>query len=327
MASMMNSGMVILLLALILDWKLGDPRWLWDRVPHPVKWFGQLVDIADRNLNFESDGGERQYRNGALAISGMIIVALVAGSLLSGLLSWFGIFGFFAEIAIVGVLIAQKSLKDHTHLVVEGLRNDGLAGGRAAVAHIVGRDVSKLDQTGISRAAIESLSENFSDGVVAPAFWYAVFGLPGILAYKMINTADSMIGHKSEPYQYFGRATAKIDDLANWVPARLSAGLIALGAYWVLGMDATRAAVSCAIRDSGLHPSPNAGWPEAAMAGACGIRLGGARVYGDKAMAQAQINASGRNSAGIVDIETALRVYRYTCYSIFAIILIIIVLF
>ena len=168
----------------------------------------------------------------------------------------------------------------------EGLRAGGLAGGRAAVSRIVGRDPQTLDAAGVVRAAIESLAENFCDGVVAPAFWYAVLGLPGIIAYKMINTANSMIGHRSEKYLHFGRVAARTDDVANWLPARLSALLISAAAAAAISVAAARAAFGTALRDAGLHRSPNAGWPEAAMAGALDIALGGPRKYAGETVSQ-----------------------------------------
>ena len=178
---------------------------------------------------------------------------------------------------------------------------------------IVGRDPEALDQAGVSRAAIESLAENFSDGIVAPAFWYALLGLPGLLAYKMLNTADSMIGHLNERHRDFGWAAAKLDDAANWPAARLSALLIATGAGLVKGVPAMRRAADMALTDSGLHRSPNAGWPEAAMAGALGLALAGPRQYGGEMVMEASLNAPGRKDADAGDIQAALAVYRRAC--------------
>jgi adenosylcobinamide-phosphate synthase len=181
---------------------------------------------------------------------------------------------------------------------------------------IVGRDPEALDESGVSRAAIESLAENFSDGIVAPALWYALFGLPGLLAYKMLNTADSMIGHLNERHRDFGRAAARLDDFANWPAARLSALLIAAGAGLSRGVPAMRRAAETALTDSGLHRSPNAGWPEAAMAGATGLALAGPRQYGGELVMEASLHAAGHRQAGSVDIFSALRVFLRACDSL-----------
>jgi adenosylcobinamide-phosphate synthase len=181
---------------------------------------------------------------------------------------------------------------------------------------IVGRDPEQLDRSGVSRAAIESLAENFSDGVVAPAFWYALLGLPGIIAYKMLNTADSMIGHRSEKYLHFGRWSAKADDIANFVPARISAALAAAGVWSLLGVARARAAFGGALRDAGLHRSPNAGWPEAAFAHGLGIALGGVRIYAGESVQQAWLNASGRTSLDIADIESALALFARATFAL-----------
>ena len=184
---------------------------------------------------------------------------------------------------------------------------------------IVGRDPEMLDQSGICRAAIESLAENFSDGVVAPAFWYAVFGLPGIIVYKMINTADSMIAYKNEKYLWFGRAAAHIDDLANWVPARISAVLIAVGGF-------SLHALKVAFHDSGLHRSPNAGWPEAAMAGASGLALGGPRVYAHETVQQAWLNGAGKRMLSVKDIEDTVYIFHRSCFALWAVFAVLLIL-
>ena len=176
---------------------------------------------------------------------------------------------------------------------------------------IVGRDPEQLDEAGVSRAAIETAAENFSDGVVAPVFWYLVAGLPGLLAYKALNTADSMIGHKNERYLMFGRASARLDDLANLIPARVSAMLICAAAFMLPGLDA-RSSFRATLRDARLHRSPNAGWPEAAMAGALGLRLAGPRVYAGTVIEDAWMGADG-GTAGMGDIRRALAVFRLAC--------------
>jgi adenosylcobinamide-phosphate synthase len=181
---------------------------------------------------------------------------------------------------------------------------------------IVGRDPEALDEAGVSRAAIESLAENFSDGIVAPAFWYAVFGLPGLMAYKLLNTADSMIGHLNDRHRHFGRAAALLDDAANWPASRISAVLIATGAGVVKGRAAMKRAMKAALSDSGLHRSPNAGWPEAAMAGALDLALAGPRRYGGELVMEPSLNASGRGNAGSAEIEVAIKVFHKACDSL-----------
>jgi len=213
----------------------------------------------------------------------------------------------------VAVLLAQKSLADHVFAVGEGLRKEGIAGGRKAVSMIVGRDPNLLDRSGICRASIESLAENYSDGVVAPAFYYALFGLPGLLAYKMLNTADSMIGHKTPRYREFGWASARLDDLANWPAARLSALFIALGTWFRRGRPSARKSVSVALRDHGLHRSPNSGWPESAMAGALDIALAGPRVYAGEQVMEPMQNSAGRKNIGPTDIDLAIEVFWAAC--------------
>jgi adenosylcobinamide-phosphate synthase len=195
--------------------------------------------------------------------------------------------------------------------VAKGLRRDGLAGGRAAIRHIVSRDPASLDQPGVARAALESLAENFADGVVAPVFWYAVAGLPGICAYKAINTADSMIGYRTNRYAAFGKASARLDDAANWIPARLAAIVIAIAAAFT-GND-TRGVLRVMWRDAATHASPNAGWPEAAFAGALGLALGGKRSYPGEGTKEHWIGGDGKRRYGPKGIERGLRLYIVAC--------------
>ncbi len=210
-----------------------------------------------------------------------------------------GIFHGVFEVLGAAVLLAQRSLADHVGAVAGALRVS-LAEGRGAVARIVGRDPETLDQAGVARAAIESAAENFSDGVVAPVFWFLVGGLPGIAVYKAVNTADSMIGHSSERYREFGWAAARLDDVLNWIPARLAGGLICL-------VGGGRAAMRVMLRDAGLHKSPSAGWPEAATAASLEIALAGPRIYGGEVTDDPYLNAEGRREAGPADIEAAVR--------------------
>lgn len=311
------SHLLILLAAIGLDRIVGDPPWIWQRVPHPVVIFGKGIDLFEKRLNTGAFTPEGRRLNGVFTIVAMLALTILVGMLLSMIFHHLGFLGLILEIIVVAVFLAQKSLGDHVQAVADGLLRNGLEGGRQAVAMIVGRDPKTLDEAGVSRAAVESLSENFADGVVAPVFWYLIAGLPGILAYKMLNTADSMIGHKNERFLQFGWASARFDDLANWPAARLSAGFIAVAALLRLGAGAGRRSLSAALRDSGLHRSPNSGWPEAAMAGALDLQLAGPRVYGGIRVSEPMMHAAGRADAGPQDILSGIRVF-YTACSVMA---------
>lgn len=303
----------LLFLALLLDRVIGDPPKLWARLPHPVVFFGKAVGAADRRLNRKSDSPAKRRSNGIAAVILLVVLSLAAGMLVNAIVSGLWIVGIVLEILVVAILLAQKSLSDHVGAVDFAMRDEGLAGGRRAVSLIVGRDPQTLDASGVSRAAIESLAENYSDGVVAPAFWYLVLGLPGIFAYKMINTADSMIGHKNDKYLQFGWAAARFDDLLNLLPARFSALFIALGAATSEGGRAMRRALRVAFADHGKHRSPNSGWPEAAMAGAIDLQLAGPRVYGGVMVNEQMLNAGGRAQATHLDIRRAILVFNHAC--------------
>ncbi|TCQ27970.1 adenosylcobinamide-phosphate synthase CbiB [Rhizobium sp. PP-CC-3G-465] len=305
--------LLILAAGLAIDRVVGDPDWLWRRLPHPVVLFGTAIAACERRMNLPHLSDEQLRRRGVVAISGLLLLSAVIGLLIHLALSSLGLAGAAIEALTVAIFLAQKSLSDHVLRVAAGLREGGLAGGRQAVAMIVGRDPESLDEAGVCRAAIESLAENFSDGVVAPLFWYAICGLPGLLAYKMLNTADSMIGHKTERYLHFGRASARLDDLANLPAARLSMLLIAGGAWWRLGQRAGRDALSVALRDQGLHRSPNSGWPEAAMAGALNRQLAGPRLYAGGRVEEPMMNAAGRPVATADDILRGVSVFHAAC--------------
>ena len=311
--------LAMLVAALVLDRMVGDPPWLWSRLPHPVVVFGAAIGFFDRWLNRSAFGKNGQRLAGVATITVLLLASLLAGAVLHRLFWHLGLLGAGLEIIVAAVFLAQKSLSDHVLAVAIGLRQDGLAGGRRAVALIVGRDPEVLDESGVCRGAIESLAENFADGVVAPAFWYAVLGLPGILAYKMLNTADSMIGHKNERYLDFGWAAARLDDFANWPAARLSSLLVAAGAGWRIGADAARQALIVTLRDHGLHRSPNAGWPEAAMAGALEIQLAGPRYYGGRQVSESRLNGAGRAALSAADIERAVVVFNAACSALVAV--------
>ncbi len=303
--------LTILLLALVLDAYLGEMGLLFRLLPHPVVAMGARIGALDRRLN-KTGRSPRDLR-----LRGVVtVLILVAGSIGVGLvvqaLSAMVPLGWLLELFLATALIAQRSLYDHVEAVAKGLGLRGLAGGREAVRHIVGRDPQTLDQYGVARAAIESCAENFADGVVGPVFWYLVFGLPGLLACKMINTMDSMIGHRTDRYRYFGWAAARLDDMVMVLPARLSALLLVLAAM-APGWAHPREAVATIARDSRKHRSPNAGWPEAAMAGALRLRLSGPRTYHGEASREEPWVGNGRAEATPKDIRRALRLMRDAC--------------
>ena len=298
-----------LLLAVALDAVCGDPRWLWRRVPHPVVAMGGAIGRLEArwlDLAAPPAGQARRGRMVSLLVIGAsALIALAVQELCARLpLGWLPL------ALAMSTLIAGRGLYDHVAAVAAGLAQ-GLARGREAVAHIVGRDPASLDAHGVARAAIESTAENFADGVVAPLFWGVLFGLPGMAAYKAINTLDSMIGHRSPRYLHFGRFAARLDDLANWLPARLAAFLILAAALCLPG--ATPSAGWRALwRDSSHHRSPNAGWPEAAMAGCLGLKLAGPRRYAGEVVDDAWMG-DGRAAATPGDIRRALLVYVFAC--------------
>ncbi|MEM7119836.1 MAG: adenosylcobinamide-phosphate synthase CbiB [Pseudomonadota bacterium] len=298
----------VLAAALLLDALIGDPRWLWGRVPHPIALLGGLIDWLDRRLN-RRDAATRHLRG---------IVVLVLVTTLAAFTGWVIVaitdlipFGWLIEAFCASVLIAQRDLYVHVRRVAQGLRDEGLDGGRAAVAHIVGRDPKRLDDHGVGRATIESCAENFADGVVAPVFWFLLFGLPGMAAYKAVNTLDSMLGHKSESHRAFGAASAHFDDVVNWIPARLSAFIVVLGACFMTGSRPGEG-LKAVFRDAPQHNSPNAGWPEAAFAGALGIAIAGPRQYGHETVDGAWMG-DGRTDVTAEDIDRSLKLYVNAC--------------
>lgn len=303
----------VLSLALVLDRVVGDPPRLWSRVPHPVVLFGKAISFFEKNFNGRGLSARDRRAYGLVSIVALLVGSVLLGVMLHRLSEALGVFGYILEIFVVAVFLAQKSLSDHVAAVARGLREGGLEGGRHAVSMVVGRDPSVLDESGVSRAAIETLAENFSDGVIAPALYYLVFGLPGLIAYKMLNTADSMIGHKTVRYLHFGWASARLDDLANWPAARLSAMLIVAGAWIARGMRDAARAFNIALSDHGLHRSPNSGWPESAMAGALDVALAGPRIYSGERVQEPMQNAAGRKAIGAADIEAAISVYGWAC--------------
>lgn len=275
-----------LAIAMLLDAVLGEPKWLWHRVPHPAVAMGRLVGWCDRRWN---SGAARRLK-GCLAMGLMGGGALALGSALAQ-------FGALVECAVAAILLAQISLVQHVRAVSQGLRIS-LGDGRRAVAMIVGRDTAAMQESDVARASIESAAENLSDGVVAPAFWFLIAGVPGLLLYKITNTADSMIGHRTARHAEFGWAAARLDDLLNLVPARLTGTLITL--RYRLWQD--WAAIAAEAR---AHRSPNAGWSEAAMARALGVALSGPRSYDGIERDFPYVNPKGARKIGANEIEAA----------------------
>lgn len=307
------ANLELAVLALAIEAAVGYPPRLFAAIGHPVTWIGALISALDQRLNRDDlSFGERRLLGGA-TLALILAAAGAAASLVGALIAHPGLppplaLGLLALVA--SSLLAQRSLETHVRAVALALDGRGLVAARGAVAAIVGRDVSVLDEAGVCRAAIESLAENFSDGIVAPAFWLALGGLAGGACYKALNTADSMIGHLTPRHAAFGFAAAKLDDLANFLPARLSVLWIAIGAAFLKGGDPA-GAWRTARRDAGGHPSPNAGWPEAAFAGALDLRLGGPRTYAGKEIADGWIG--GAEAATRADIFRALALYRRAC--------------
>jgi adenosylcobinamide-phosphate synthase len=302
--------LLLLLGAMLLDWLIGDPRWLWRFLPHPVVMLGWLIRLCDRSFNRLRFADRTRRRLGALTVLLVVGVAALAGGAVRQLADTYPQ-GWIAELLLVAMLLAQRDLFDHVRRVRNALVSGGVMAGREEVASIVGRDATRLDQFAVARAAIESLAENFSDGVVAPAFWYLLLGPAGMFAYKAINTLDSMIGHKSAHYLQFGRAAAKLDDWANWIPARLASLLILLAALVTPGTQPLTG-LRTAWRDARHHRSPNAGWPEAAMAGALDLALSGPRAYGGEILQEPWIG-EGRARVLPRDISRALTLFALAC--------------
>lgn len=305
------SPLLILVAALIIDAVLGDPAWIWKRVPHPVALLGKLIDFLDRKLNRPNRPAYDRRVRGALVAAGLTVAAAALGWAVTELRRDFPAAGLI-ELALTWALIAQRSLYDHVQTVALALEKGGLSAGRRAVSMIVGRDPDSLDEAGVARAAIESCAENFSDAVVAPVFWFVLFGLPGLMAYKAVNTLDSMIGHRSETYLEFGMVSARLDDAMNLLPARFAGLLICLASAFVPGGNPLRG-WRVMLRDHGHHRSPNSGWPESAMAGSLDLALGGPRRYPGYVAQERWLGEGGRQLAGRADIHAALFVMAVAC--------------
>ncbi|MFK7746435.1 MAG: adenosylcobinamide-phosphate synthase CbiB [Roseobacter sp.] len=276
----------LLVLAMVVDAVLGEPKWLWSKLPHPAVLMGRVVGQLDARLN----QGAHKKAKGCIAVSVLVVLGATLGALLTML-------GPVAQVICAAILLAHKSLIEHVQAVAVSMRTDTEAG-RRAVAMIVSRDTSQMDASQVARAAIESGAENLSDGVIAPAFWFLCAGLPGLIIYKMVNTADSMIGYRTPKHQDFGWAAARLDDLLNLIPARMTAVLIALPARYWNG--------KAIYHDARLHRSPNAGWPEAAMARALHIALSGPRSYDGTLRDFPWVNADGRHALSATDVDTCI---------------------
>ncbi|PTE15385.1 adenosylcobinamide-phosphate synthase CbiB [Pseudogemmobacter blasticus] len=276
-----------LVLAMILDALFGEPDWLWRRLPHPAVLMGRLIAAAETRFN----RGPGRRAAGVLVIAVLVALAALTGWLIH-ILPDHGVI----EVIVAAIILAQRSLVDHVRAVATALRRS-LEDGKRAVSMIVGRDTAPMAEPDVARAAIESAAENLSDGVIAPAFWFLVGGLPGLLAYKMANTADSMIGHMTPRYREFGWAAARLDDLLNLIPARLTALLIALTSGW---FDPAPV-----LRDAPKHRSPNAGWPESVLAPVLDVALAGPRSYVGKMTDFPWVWPEGRRDPGPDDIDAA----------------------
>jgi adenosylcobinamide-phosphate synthase len=299
--------------ALLVEAVIGYPNFLYRWFRHPVVWMGALIDWLDSRLNGPGTPEAKRRLNGALALAVLLLATLLpAAAIQFGLLHILPKADAVIFLAILAsALIAQVSLYDHVRNVADALEGEGVEIAREAVAEIVGRDASKLDEAGVVRAAIESLAENFSDAVVAPSLWCALLGLTGLVGYKAVNTADSMIGHMNERYSAFGRVSAKLDDWLNLPASRLSVLWIALAALFHRGASA-RNALRIVRRDARHHRSPNAGWPEAAFAGALGLELSGPRSY-EGVMTEDPWIGDGSSDLTVNDIRRALSLYHTSC--------------
>lgn len=300
-------SVLLAFLSLLVELGIGYPQRVLRAIGHPVMWIGALIAFLDRTLNRAEESKRMRRFSGVGALVLLVLLALGVGHAIE-MVFWLVPFGTVLTAIVASSLLAQRSLASHVMAVAEALETGGLEAGRKAVSMIVGRDPDSLDEAGVSRAAIESLAENFSDGIVAPAFWMAAGGLGGACAYKAVNTADSMIGHRTPRHEAFGWAAARFDDLVNLPASRLSALLVTVAAMLMPSASAS-GAWNAVRRDARLHRSPNAGWPESAFAGALGLALAGPRSYGGVPVNDATMGDGGRREATAADIRAALRLY------------------
>ncbi|KQM31631.1 CobD/CbiB family cobalamin biosynthesis protein [Rhizobium sp. Leaf68] len=295
-------------LSLLIERLVGYPDWLFRRIGHPVTWIGSLIALLDRKWNREQGSFSNREAKGVLALVVFLGVTVSIALALQNVLLILPL-GLLL-VALAGAsLPAQKSLEQHVEAVATALESEGLEGGRRAVSMIVGRDPDQLDEAAVCRAAIESLAENFSDGIVAPSFWLGLLGLPGGAGYKAINTADSMIGHRTPRHEAFGWASARLDDLVNLPASRLTACLFIVAAIFVKGAS-PQGALRAVTRDAKHHRSPNAGWPESALAGALGFALAGPRSYGGQMIQARFMGEGGRRNLTAADIRQGLKLAR-----------------
>jgi len=301
------SGAMLMMAAWAIESLCGYPAWLYRRIRHPVVWIGSLVERFESAFNRPELTHAQRYGYGVVTTLVIVASATAAGYAISAALTA-PILGLVVEAAIASSLIASRSLYGHVAAVATALDQNDIAAARAAVARIVGRKTDALSSGGTAGAALESLAENASDAVVAPLFWGVLFGIPGMAAYKAINTLDSMIGHRDERHAAFGGFAARLDDVANFLPARPTAFLIAIA-------SGKKAAFHTMLRDARKHRSPNAGWPESAMAGALGVRLSGPRRYRDTVSSDPWLNAGARASQP-QDLRRGLALYiRTACLA------------
>ena len=292
-------------LALLAERIFGYPKPLYQSIGHPIEWMGKLLSTLETAL-YDPDAEPLQARlRGVAALLALLVIVALPTFLVSSILFQFR-FGWIFEALLATTLIAQHSLQEHVSAVGKGL-DISLAEGRKAVSMIVGRDPAPLDESGVVKGALESLAENTSDGIVAPVLWYALLGLPGIAVYKVINTADSMIGHKSERYIYFGWAAARLDDFVNLPASRLTGLLFAGSAAWI-DKERGKIALQAMWRDAPKHNSPNAGWPESALAASLGLKFGGPRSY-EGSQVDLPWMGEGREVLYRDDIRKGLRLY------------------
>lgn len=302
--------LILLLFALVIEGYVGDPIRFIKRIPHPVVIIGSAISWAEPRLNRENRSTMNRAVRGSLLVLVLVVLAIFIGLVIT----WITImhpFGWVVEFLLLIILLAQRSLYQHVKAVRLAFTAGGLDQARLEVGKIVGRDPTQLDDHGVCRAAIESLAENYSDGIVAPVFWYVLFGMPGLLVYKTVNTLDSMIGHRSPRYQAFGMTAARLDDILNLIPARLSGLFIVIGSFMV-PTASPWAGFKIMMRDASKHRSPNAGWPEGAMAGALGLALAGPRRYRDQTVEDPWLG-DGRARAVPKDIDRALYIFIVAC--------------
>lgn len=295
--------MFTLLIACILEAIFGYPKFIYNKIKHPVVWMGTVISFLERNCN----------KSHSSRVAGIFTMSILLAVTLAITLSIQKFGNFYIEAILMAILLAFRSLYDHVNSIFKALSENNLENARIELAKIVGRDTENLDESEICKAAIESLAESFSDGVVAPIFWATLFGLSGIACYKAINTADSMIGHKTSRYKYFGWAAARLDDIANFIPARIS--------FLLISLSSSRLKLAI-IKEAKKHASPNSGYPEAAMAGALGICLGGKRSYGGEEYCSPLIGEGLRKEITINDLQKSLRIYVIACGSLWLILLI-----